>query len=136
VGVTTLPFVVASTEDARRLLASTRVSWLGTGRRIVLASPVLAVGDRQRLERRLNFWSLACGCHSGAALALIAIGWCAVRFSSASDPVAITLLNDLALVIAAALVGKLAGLAIARTMFVVDLTRLVRRLADERPEAA
>lgn len=134
--MTTLPLVIASAEDARELLTSARASWLGTGRRIVLVPPVLTGRDRHRWERRLSFWSLACGCHSGAALALIAVGWCVATFAGASGPVAITLLNDLAFVIGAALVGKLTGLTIARTMFVVDLARLVRRLADDRPEAA
>jgi hypothetical protein len=59
-----------------------------------------------------------------------------VTFSDTPGLAAVTLLNDLAFVIGAAVVGKMAGLLIARTMFVVALARLVRRLADDRPEAA
>ena len=133
-GLTTSPFFVATVEDAHEAIAT--ASWLGGDRRIVLADAHLSDADKQRWERRLNFWSLACGCHSGAALALITFGWCAVRFPDAPGPMAITLVNDAGFVIGAALAGKVAGLAVARTMFVVHLARLGRRLAASSPGAA
>jgi hypothetical protein len=135
-GVDTAPVVVSSADDARMLLSTARASWLGLSRNVVLSVTGLTTGEQQRWERRLNFWGSACGCHAGLLFAVLASVRCAITFPEASGPFPNKFLSSLAFVIGAALIGKVAALAVARAMLALDLARLIRRLADAKVEAA
>jgi hypothetical protein len=89
-------------------------------------------GSRLRIERRIVFWRSVCGCQTGALVALGALVW---RISVVlHHPLTFSaVLTGLGWIFGAALVGKLGGLAVARTLLVLDLIRLRQRL-DSGPE--
>jgi len=89
-------------------------------------------GSRLRTERRIVLWRSVCGCQTGALVALAALVW-RTRVVLHQPLTFSAVLTGLGWIFGAALVGKLGGLAVARTLLVLDLIRLSQRL-DSGPE--
>jgi hypothetical protein len=135
-GVEPTAVSISSADDARTLLASMRWSVLGTGRTIAVGAAALSADERQHWERRLNFWGSACGCTIGALVAVLAAVRCAVVFRDTAAPLLRVILDDLAFVLCAAVIGKITALIIARSIFTHHIGYLVRRLAVSGAKAA
>jgi len=98
------------------------------GRRVCLALPALPAARRVGLERRLNRHLRACGCETGAVLALLALLAVTgeVGLSAHLPATAAEIVGRIAVILGAALAGKLVGLAASR----LALRRLLREIAS------
>ncbi len=100
--------------------------------RVALEIPALEAAERARWERRVNRHYRACGCEAGAVLtvlAALAYGVYLLRFGglSARAPLMVAALG-IAVVLAAAVVGKGLGLLYARLRLLGLVAALRRRL--------
>lgn len=126
--LTSAPQVLGNSADLRELLARVPVLGGPARGRVSVRVPGMSADVERRWERRLGVWLAACGCETGALLALSALAWrvaAAVRewplgwgAAAASG----------AWVFGAAVAGKIIGLAGARLMLVRDLERLGRQM--------
>ena len=125
--------VLSTVADVEALLASAR-SFFGIEkqRHVVLRVPDLPARDSLVVETRLNEWAHDCGCRAGALLTSLALASYLVFLFVTAGSVRHWRLGDAlrgALVcLAAALVGKVVGLALARIRFVKELRLLRARI--------
>ena len=118
---------LTSIKDAEELLSDAYRTLMPAPRTIEVLLPGVEANDRCRVERRLNLWANACGCQAGSLFALAAIVWQAAGDWSLASLSPGSVLNAVGWIFGAALLGKLAGFAAARLLFVLELRRLVRR---------
>jgi hypothetical protein len=123
------PFVISNADDARALSALANLPMHRAPPGIEVAVTGLPASERARWNARLNFWVRACGCHTGALFALVAVVVCIVTLRGATERVWSTLVLDFGLVVAAALAGKVVGIVTARLLLAVDVRRLARRIS-------
>ncbi|MGE5763863.1 MAG: hypothetical protein ACM3ZF_08320 [Mycobacterium leprae] len=102
-----------------------------TVRSIVVSDPDLAPPTRASLERRLNRWYFACGCEQGSVAVLLTLvaGIVGGLLHGFDGP--LVWWRVMLYVVAAALAGKVLGLAYAR----LRLRSLCRRLEERFAEA-
>lgn len=121
------PFVIASPIDAasfrNRALRSPLFPRSGVD--VTLGS--LSRDERTYWSGRLNTWSRACGCGSGAVFTLVAIAACAAGMLPRPPGLQAGLLACVGWVFGAALAGKVLGLLAARLMLVRDAGKLLIR---------
>lgn len=99
-------------------------------RRIVVADPRLDGADATRLEQQLNRWYFACGCEQGSAAVLLTL-MVSVWGGIANDfDGPFVWWRVLVYAMVAALVGKAAGLAVARLRLRALLRRLEVSISD------
>lgn len=111
-----------------RDLAGLKRTW-GRFEAIELATDALDESERVRWEARLLARYTACGCDTGAVAVLLALAGALVAgLASPNQPSWGGAGIALALCLAAALVGKVVGIAVARLRLARDVRRLGRLL--------
>ncbi len=122
-------YVLTSADDVNGLLNAIPLLGLGFRSSVTILAPTLSTDAQHRWERRLGFWLNACGCQAGAYLALGALVWRSILVRQGLGLTWGTAMASFGWVLAAAIVGKLAGLAVARMLLLLDLKRLQRHLS-------
>ncbi|HUP59978.1 MAG TPA: hypothetical protein VNA69_06125 [Thermoanaerobaculia bacterium] len=123
------PVVLAARADISSYLGRWR--WLLSGREIALDLSMADEARRHRLEVRLNFWRSVCGCQAGA-FAFIAMTIWRIFFAGVPTWTGRAVAASAALVLLAAIVGKLLAILAARLVLLIELARLRRELSEER----
>ena len=123
------PYVLSNPGDVAELLRTIPLLGFRPRGRLSVRVPAMDPGIQRGWERRLGFWLDACGCQAGALLAVSALVWRISVILHESPHTWGAVLAHVGWVLGAAVVGKVAGLAIARVLLVLDLKRLSRQMS-------
>lgn len=123
------PLVLRTIDEVRALRRRLASGGAPPHQPIRIEAPYLPPGGRSEIEGRLTATAMDCGCGTGSVWASAALlGYAVYLWAAVGAFGALTLRHlgwGMAMVVAAAVAGKLATLARARFRFAVELDRLV-----------
>jgi hypothetical protein len=121
--------LLESVEDIEALLISSR---LISREPVWLALDMFDSQERRRWEAKLNSLRHECGCSMGAKFAIVALAFAVIRFVFTPPNTFLGLLVDISVTVlafaVAGLIGKFAGICLARLQFRHCCHQLLKQL--------
>lgn len=122
-------YVLRRPDDVDAMLQRIPLAGFGSRGSLTVLFPALGTSAQLRWERRLTYWLNACGCQMGALCAVSAIVWRIIIVWQGPGLTWGAAVVGFGWVVGAAVIGKVAGLAVARALLILDLKRLRRQMA-------